>query len=581
MKVLTGISVFGRLSEALHGVARTLARQSLLFYLTAAVLVVSLTFGGGTRGGFLSDVVVQFAAIPLLLVGLFKLIDYPITPKIRSALYFCLAIVALPLIQLIPLPPSLWTLLPGHAVSAAAFEAMGQEPPWMPISVAPEATWIAWLSLIAPVSIFIATLMLSYRDRRWLTVAIIAVGVISVFIGLVQVAQGPESSLRFFQFVNRTEAVGFFANRNHFAALIYVTILFAGAWIANYASKIETPSSLAEINVAPILAMTAGFTLLVLLMAGEIMARSRAALGLTIVGLSALLALGLCAQRDRGDWSLTGFSFKFPPDRSWLRALSSFTPIKLVGAAIVLTLIFSLQFGLYRFGERFEQDPAQDARLVYVPNTVSAALAYLPFGAGMGSFVSVYPLFEKPEDTEVDTYANRAHNDVVEVWLETGLPGLVLMILFLIWYGRRTVEIWRWPPPPGVRELDWSIVRAASVAIALVMIHSIFDYPLRTGAFLGLMAFVCALLVEPGLREAPASPAPQARPDRTAPRLKAALPAKPAVPQLPAVTSGPGPKPGGERWGEDISWPKEWTTPSDGGNEPKPPTGSPAKKPPE
>ena len=59
----------------------------------------------------------------------------------------------------------------------------------------------------------------------------LAVGLISVLIGLIQVAQGERSPLRFFEFTNPTEAVGFFANRNHFAALIYCLMLFALAWI--------------------------------------------------------------------------------------------------------------------------------------------------------------------------------------------------------------------------------------------------------------------------------------------------------------------------------------------------------------
>ena len=51
------------------------------------------------------------------------------------------------------------------------------------------------------------------------------VGIIGVFVGLFQVAGGPESPLRYFEITNPTEAVGFFANRNHFAALLYCLIL--------------------------------------------------------------------------------------------------------------------------------------------------------------------------------------------------------------------------------------------------------------------------------------------------------------------------------------------------------------------
>ena len=59
----------------------------------------------------------------------------------------------------------------------------------------------------------------------------LAVGVLSVLVGLIQVAQGQESPFRFFAITNPTEAVGFFANRNHFAALLYCLMVFALAWI--------------------------------------------------------------------------------------------------------------------------------------------------------------------------------------------------------------------------------------------------------------------------------------------------------------------------------------------------------------
>jgi hypothetical protein len=60
-------------------VSRWFGQGDLLFYLCAFVIVASLLLGGGTRGGFLSDAVLQFLAIPLLLVCLWKLFDLPLT----------------------------------------------------------------------------------------------------------------------------------------------------------------------------------------------------------------------------------------------------------------------------------------------------------------------------------------------------------------------------------------------------------------------------------------------------------------------------------------------------------------------
>src|SRR5262249_46358687 len=139
----------------------------------------------------------------------------------------------------------------------------------------------------------LSTLLLSYRERRLLLLVIFAVGVLSVFIGFLQVAQGAASSLRFFEYTNY-EAVGFFANRNLFAALLYCLIVFAIGWTIPRITDLSGPRNQMgyEYNPASITAMIVGFTLLVILLAGELMARSRAGLGLTMLALFGVFALG-------------------------------------------------------------------------------------------------------------------------------------------------------------------------------------------------------------------------------------------------------------------------------------------------
>ena len=111
--------------------AHWLAEASLTFYLTAAVLVGSLVLGGGTRSGFLSDAFLQLLTLPVLLYFLWRLFARPLPQQLKVALSFCLALVALPLLQLVPLPPWLWTIFQ-NADASSAFEITGQAVPWMP-----------------------------------------------------------------------------------------------------------------------------------------------------------------------------------------------------------------------------------------------------------------------------------------------------------------------------------------------------------------------------------------------------------------------------------------------------------------
>ena len=519
-------------------------QASVTFYLCAAVLVASLILGGGTRGGFLSDAILQFLAIPLLLLALWRILEIPLTKQQRIALWFAAAITLLPIIQLIPLPPWLWTALPNRQPVSEAFDLVGGLRPWMPISVSPQATWLSALSLIPPLAIFLATLLLKYQERRMLSAVILAIGLVSVFVGLIQVAQGPESPLRFFEVTNPMEAVGFFANRNHFAALLYCVLLLALAWSMHFASAIRGLNQHQELeyNLTAIVASIFGFTLVVVLLAGEAMARSRAGLGLTILGLFGAVALGF-SNRGSGP---------------------GFTPNKLILGAVALAATFSLQFALYRIQERFS-DPLQDARLAFLPTTSEAAMAYMPVGSGVGTFVPVYAMFEKPNDVGA-VYINHAHNDVLEVWLETGAVGIVLMTLFLFLLIRRSLDIWRNPPPRGANALDWSLARAATILVALLAIHCFFDYPLRTGAMMAIMAFSCALLIEPPYSKRTEELKPQLV--RAVRHVLTPLPS-PALQRLEpptqvASSTVPSRVPR-QRWGVGTEWPKEWSKPASQG----------------
>src|SRR5689334_18355946 len=104
-------------------VLRLPQRQAIdpLFYACAFMAAGCLIFGGATRSVFLSDVILALLAIPLLAFVLWRLIETDITRQMRGALWFCLALVALPLLQLVPLPGWLWTLLPHREISAQSF----------------------------------------------------------------------------------------------------------------------------------------------------------------------------------------------------------------------------------------------------------------------------------------------------------------------------------------------------------------------------------------------------------------------------------------------------------------------------
>jgi O-antigen ligase len=468
-----------------------MAQTKTLMVACAVVIAASMALGGGARGGLLSDVLLQLVGLPLLVLVLWRSVETngaQLPPRLsgtqiasgtvgrqawlgswRWPLALLLAAALIPALQLVPIPENLQQLLPHGGRVAASRPA---------VSVAPHLTWIALLSLITPGAVFLATVRLPHWARRQLTMIIIVVGVVSVFIGLLQLAQGQSSKLRFYEITNDTEAVGFFANRNHFSALLYCLTLFAGAWALDYARTLGALPLDRRFETALFLPTLAIFTILVVLLGAQGMTRSRAGLGLTIVALMGVFALSL-------------------PDRGRVVAQGSMRSLWLVvGFAAALVG----QFALYGILERFGSDPMADPRVVFARNTIVAAKSYMPFGSGVGTFAPVYGMFELPVDALAGAYVNRAHNDFLEIWLESGVFGIALIACFLVWLLARTVAIWRpglvTAQMPGLL-VDHALARAATLVIVLLLLHSMSDYPLRTGAMAAIFAFAVALLVPP------------------------------------------------------------------------------------
>lgn len=528
-------------------------RPSVAFSLCAFTLLASLLLGGGTRGGFLSDAILELIAIPVFLLTLTSLIATPWKQSNRSAawaLLLCCAIALLPLLQLIPLPPWVWERLPHRQDMIMVFGLVGRQPPWLPISVAPNGTWLSALSLLPPLAVFLGVIQLNYRERRLMSLFFLAVGVVAAMVGLLQVAQGSSSPLRFFALTNQSEAVGFFANRNHFAALLYVLVMFASAWATEAAFTAGSWRDLRSLQSSSFAVLTASLLVLIVVMAAETITRSRAGLGLMIIGMFGGIALPLSDRR---------------------RTAGAAAVKLMVGAVAVVTLL-AVQFALYRILDSFALDPLEGARPIFAKNTITAAMAYMPFGSGFGTFMSIYPMFERAQDTLANTYANHAHNDFLEVWLEGGIGAVAILAGFLCWFVLRLRAMWS-RPARGMREIDVLLGRAATVAIGLTIAHCFVDYPLRTDAMMAALAFCCALLIEP------LGAASNEMTDRH--RIAAAASDKPALPVVaspgagvPHDVSGPPgvlPRPVADaprgaparpveagQWGEDIDWPEQW-----------------------
>lgn len=460
------LGVAARVGQSLNILG--LERIGPLAVVGGGLLALSVFLGGGTRNGFATDLLLQLGCIPALIGALF-LYDPDSKPPSGRVALFCLLMVTVPLLQLVPLPPWLWTHLPGHGLAAATYATLGESVPWRPLSLTPRDTWLALTSLIVPITMVLLVSRMNYIDRRFLVAVAVALAMVSSVLGLVQIAGGPQSAFRFYAITNPTDAVGFFANRNHFATFMAASLLF----LAPFAIPPTDPKTGAVVLSEKMSAIYAALGIACILFIGALSgSKSRAGL---VLGVAAFVGAAWIVLRHQ------------PTGRD-----SAVVKYSVLAAGGVMMVIAPL--ALSRTAERFAADPLQDGRVMFTLKTLRLALGNLPFGSGMGSFQSVYSMNETPQQMILNTYLNRAHNDLAEILLEAGVLAAALLVVFLLWYARRAILIWT-RPMSGATPLDAAIAKSATLVILITALHSLLDYPLRTGAMMAMVAMSVGLML--------------------------------------------------------------------------------------
>ena len=430
-------------------------------FIIPAYLVLCTLLGGASAAGYMSNLVLQVLALPIIVAAMLRA-RHNMSRAARALLWLTAAMILLALVQLIPLPPGLWRGLPGRESVAHGFELLGQPVPWMPLSMKPERALASLLWLLPAFAALLGILRLGAYRATYLAWALIAVTVAAVMVGAMQLTGGPDSPFYFYSVTNWGQGVGFFANSNHMATLLLCVIPFLAALHA----EVLGGGPRAMQRSSGIIVILAGVGMIILV--GLAINQSLAGLGLAVPVIGASLVLV----------------------RYRRKALPAWAPIAgalLTAAAVAAIFVAPLGSGAFSESAR----SSSDSRGTSIAITGEAALEHFPLGSGLGTFVDIYRTHEDP--LTVDTaYMNHAHSDLAEIALETGLPGLILVVLLLVWWGGRAWKIWG-----GDQQRPDHFARAATIATGAIIAHSLVDYPLRTAAISVLFAICLALMAEP------------------------------------------------------------------------------------
>ncbi|MFZ1569018.1 MAG: O-antigen ligase family protein [Thiolinea sp.] len=156
---------------------------------------------------------------------------------------------------------------------------------------------------------------------------------------------------------------------------------------------------------------------------------------------------------------------------------------------ILLTLALAIQFKVLQqivtitYADRLAPQAALgDLRWTLYSTTFNAIQNFSPFGSGPGTTPQVYQNYQP---TSINAFVNHTHNDYLELLLDLGLFGALMIGALILIYSWRWRQLWQ-DKSSGFKLLK----TGAGVGILLALLYSLTDFGLHTPANAVFFAFL-------------------------------------------------------------------------------------------
>ncbi len=359
---------------------------------------------------------------------------------------FLLVIIAL---QLVPIPASLWQHMAGRHGFATDYRMLGLRVPAIPLSLTPYETLDDTLMLLPPLAMLSAVLRTRAHAPTWLARALLA----GILLRALLMSSG-----ELYRWTNIGMATNSFLNADHVAILFVILLPFIAALFASPRGP-----------WAPRMTVVAVLVTIALIVLTAALSRSLADYALAV---PVLIASVLIVAPQKTEWRRPG--------------------LLVAGLLLAAAVAFNAARPIRYSSPGHIEAASVETRVQVLRTTVRAVGDFMPFGSGLGSFHKVYRLYEN-RDQVTDANVIHANNDYPEFALEMGLPGILLMFGFFVWWLVAAVDVWR--------NADEPFARAATIASAVVLAQSLVDFPIRTAAISTVFAMCLALMADRRVRE--------------------------------------------------------------------------------
>jgi O-antigen ligase len=111
-------------------------------------------------------------------------------------------------------------------------------------------------------------------------------------------------------------------------------------------------------------------------------------------------------------------------------------------------------------------------------------------GWGLGTFPIVYPQFRS---FYTNFFVNQAHNDYLQLLVETGLAGFAILVWFLVLLFRNAFrKLGNWPD-----DINGAVTLACLLGCTGILVHSFVDFNLQVPANAAWFYVLCAVAASP------------------------------------------------------------------------------------
>lgn len=421
------------------------------------LLVLAVALGGGGVAYGLHNLIIQLTAVAILAANADRVALF-FRQQSPGLIALVVATLALPVLQLIPLPAQFWQALPGRDLVQQSFALALVDPrAWSPASLDPARTLVALCGTLAPAAIIVIGSSCSREDRLLLVATVAAAAVAAFVFGAIQLSSANSWGMIYPIRPAADVLYATFANRNS-AGLMFV---LATALLAAMPNPAAIGWRWARLAAGALLAT------------GVVLTQSRSSMVLlAVVAAFLLLRLACNLWRSR------------PTGRS--ASPIAIAGLSVIGVVIAAVLGVSTMTDGGRVATSLQRfQTLETDRLEMWDDGFYAAEHYWPAGSGMGTFDEVFQVHESLEYVSPRT-AGRAHNDFIEIAIEGGIAALALAAMWLAWSLAVAVR-------ESVKRSAW-LPLGAGLGISCIALQSMLDYPLRNQTLLCVAAVMIVLL---------------------------------------------------------------------------------------